>query len=249
MSAPSSQRLGRFTFFTLAAIAVLAGISATSVALYGYVDSAGDASVPSLSSRHRTDPGGIYDRRFGPARAPAPVRAPQVVAAPAAPIEPPLRDAAYRIVIDRIGVNASVFTYGLDANRVPEVPLNGTDVAWYNFSAPPGTGSNAVFAGHVTWGGNAVFYELDEVQVGDRINLRGDSGVELSYVVSDSFLVDPDDPNALSVMSPTDKDVITLITCGGSFYYTGDPVFNGDYTHRRIVRATFAGMSPPAAGG
>jgi LPXTG-site transpeptidase (sortase) family protein len=166
------------------------------------------------------------------------------------PIEPPLRDAAYRIVIDRIGVNASVFTYGLDANRVPEVPLNGSDVAWYNFSDRPGTGSNAVFAGHVTWGGSAVFYKLDEVQVGDQIALRGDNGVELTYTVSESFLVDPEDPNALSVMSPTDKDVITLITCGGSFYYTGDPVFNGDYTHRRIVRATFAGITPqPAAGG
>jgi LPXTG-site transpeptidase (sortase) family protein len=246
MSAPSSPRLGKFTLLALAAVAVLAGISVTSLALYRYANSSDEASVPSLSSLHRTDPGGIYDRLFGPSRTPPRLTIPGDVEAP---IEPPLREAAYRLVIDSIGVNASVFTFGLDADRVPEVPTNGTDVAWYNFSAPPGTGSNAVFAGHVTWGGNAVFYQLDEVQVGDRINLRGDSGVELSYVVSDSFLVDPNDPNSLSVMSPTDSDVITVITCGGSFYYTGDPVANGDYTHRRIVRATFAGMSPPAAGG
>jgi LPXTG-site transpeptidase (sortase) family protein len=248
MSAPSPLRPGKFTIFALAAVAVFAGISVTSVTLYGYLDSSHEASVPSLSSRHRTDPGGIYDRLFGPSRPPPRLTLPGVVEG-AQPIEPPLREAAYRLVIERIGVNASVFTFGLDANRVPEVPVNGSDVAWYSFSAPPGTGSNAVFAGHVTWGGNAVFYDLEELQVGDRINLRGDSGVELSYVVSDSFLVDPDDPNALSVMSPTDKDVITLITCGGSFYYTGDAVSNGDYTHRRIVRATFAGMSPPAVGG
>jgi LPXTG-site transpeptidase (sortase) family protein len=248
MNAPSPRRLGKFTIIGLAAVAVLAGMAVTSVTLYRYANSSDEASVPSLSSRHRTDPGGIYDRLFGPSRAPPRLAIPGV-AEEAPPIEPPLREAAYRLVIDSIGVNANVFTFGLDADRVPEVPTNGTDVAWYSFSAPPGTGSNAVFAGHVTWGGNAVFYHLDEVQVGDRINLRGDSGVELSYVVSDSFLVDPDDPNALSVMSPTDKDVITLITCGGSFYYTGDPVSNGDYTHRRIVRATFAGMSPAAAGG
>jgi LPXTG-site transpeptidase (sortase) family protein len=248
MSTPPSPGLGKVTVFALAAVAVLAGISVTFVALYRYLDASEEASVPSLSSRHRTDPGGIYDRLFGPSRAPPRLSIPGA-AEGASPIEPPLREAAYRLVIERIGVNASVFTFGLDANRVPEVPVNGTDVAWYSFSAPPGTGSNAVFAGHVTWGGNAVFYHLDEVQVGDHINLRGDSGVELSYVVSDSFLVDADDPNALSVMSPTDKDVITLITCGGSFYYTGDAVSNGDYTHRRIVRATFAAMTPPAVGG
>ena len=248
MSAPSPLRLGKITIFALAAVAVLAGIAVTSVSSYRYLDSSNETSVRSLSSRHRTDPGGIYDRLFGPARIPISAPTPEVLTA-APPIEPPLRDAAYRIVIDRIGVNASVFTYGLDANRVPEVPLNGSDVAWYDFSSPPGTGSNAVFAGHVTWGGNAVFYQLDEVQVGDRISLRSDNGIELAYIVSESFLVDPEDPNSLSVMSPTSKDVITLITCGGSFYYTGDPIFNGDYTHRRIVRATFAGISPPPAAG
>lgn len=249
MSAPSPLRLAKASLLALAGVAVIAGATVISVAVYSYLDhSSQEASVPSLSSRHRTDPGGIYDRPFGPASTSTLLQLPDVVGA-APPIEPPLRDAAYRLVIERIGVNASVFTYGLDANRVPEVPLNGSDVAWYNFSSPPGTGSNAVFAGHVTWGGSAVFYQLDEVQVGDRINLRSDNGVELSYVVSESFLVDPEDPNALSVMSPTDKDIITLITCGGSFYYTGDPIFNGDYTHRRIVRATFAGISPPATGG
>lgn len=248
MSAVSAGRLGKFSLIALAAVVMLAGASVASVALYRYLDSPAEVPVRSLSSRHRTDPGGIYDRLFGPARAPTPRRGSEVVAEPAS-VEPPLRDAAYRIVIDSIGVNAGVFTYGLDANRVPEVPLNGSDVAWYDFSARPGTGSNAVFAGHVTWGGNAVFYDLDDLHVGDRISLRGDNGVELSYIVSESYLVDPEDPNSLSVMSPTDKDVITLITCGGSFYYTGDPVFNGEYTHRRIVRAAFAGISPPAAGG
>jgi len=244
MSAPSALRVGRISLLALAAVAVLTGLSVASVALYRYLDSADEAAVRSLSSRHRTDPGGIYDLPLGPAR----TRTPGYVVDPT-PVEPPLRESAYRMIIDSIGVDAGVFTYGLDADRVPEVPLNGSDVAWYTFSASPGTGGNAVFAGHVSWSGTAVFTHLDDLHAGDRITLRGDNGVELAYIVSDSFLVDPDDPNSLSVMSPTDKDVITLITCGGSFYYTGDPVFNGNYTHRRIVRATFAGISPPPAAG
>jgi LPXTG-site transpeptidase (sortase) family protein len=247
MSAPPRLRPGKVSLVALAAFAVLAGIAVSSVTLYRYLDSAGEAPVPSLSSRHRTDPGGIYDRTLGPSRMPPTLRIP---GSSAQAVEPPLREDAYRITIDSIGVDASVFTFGLDANRVPEVPANGSDVAWYTFSASPGTGSNAVFGGHVTWGGSAVFYDLDQVQIGDRISLLGDNGVELAYTVSETFLVDAEDPNSLSVMSPTQKDVITLITCGGEFYYTGDAVANGDYTHRLIVRAEFAGMSPsPAAGG
>ena len=47
------------------------------------------------------------------------------------------------MIIERIGVNAPLAAYGLDANAVPIVPT-GPDasyvVAWYDFSAQPGTG-------------------------------------------------------------------------------------------------------------
>ncbi|MGH2670816.1 MAG: class F sortase, partial [bacterium] len=213
----------RALLLLLGAGAVAGGFALTSLGVYRLLDSGGEAPVPSLASQHRTDPGAVYDRPLGTDTAPETVVVPP-------PIEPPLRDSAYRLVIDSIGVNANVFTYGVDAERIPEVPLNGEDVAWYDFSARPGTGSNAVFAGHVTWNGRAVFYELDSVAVGERILLRGGDGKELVYVVSESYLVDPNDPTSISVMSPTDKDVITVITCGGSFFYTGDPVFGGEYT-------------------
>ena len=241
MSASHAGRsLTRSFLLVLGGSAVVAGAVLTSLGLYREFVAGGDASTTSLASQHRTDPGGVYDRPLGVVRAPW-------TPAPQATPEPPLREAAYHMVIDKIDVNAAVFPYGVDANRVPEVPLNADDVAWYNFSAPPGTGSNAVFAAHVTWNGRAVFYDLKDVQVGDSIMLRGDNGTEIAYVVSDSFVVDPADPNALSVMAPTSADVITLITCDGSFYYTGDPVFNGDYTQRRVVRATFSRLTQPVA--
>ena len=160
--------------------------------------------------------------------------------APSPPPQPPLPDSGYRIAIGKIGVDAPVDVYGLDDKGVPEVPL-GSDaaevVAWYNFSARPGTGSNAVFAGHVTWNGRAVFYDLQTLQPGDVIELVGAEGTRLTYVVSANFAVDPNDADSLQVMQPTDTDVITLITCGGTFFETGDPVAGGDYTLRVIVRA------------
>jgi LPXTG-site transpeptidase (sortase) family protein len=172
---------------------------------------------------------------------------------PTKPAEPLLPESGYRMVIEKIGVNAPVDVYGLDENAVPEVPL-GSDaaevVAWYNFSAKPGTGSNAVFAGHVTWYGRAVFFDLQTLQPGDVIKLVGADATELTYVVSANFTVDPNDPDSLQVMQPTDADVITLITCGGTFFETDDPVAGGGYTLRVIVRADLTEVkATPAVGG
>ena len=146
---------------------------------------------------------------------------------------------SYRMIIEKIGVDAPVVTYGLDENRIPIVPTGGDAsqvVAWYDFSEKPGSGGNAVFAGHVTWNGQAVFYNLTSLQAGDIIKFRDNNGREIAYRVASNALMDPNDPNALQMMYPTSKDVVTIITCGGSFYQTGDPVFGGDYTNRIVVR-------------
>lgn len=168
--------------------------------------------------------------------------------------EPPLDEGAYAMIIDKLGVNAQVDTYGLDPNAVPVVPTGpgaAEVVAWYNFSAEPGTGSNAVFAGHVTWFGPGVFYSLTSVTNGDEIKLVGPDGTELTYVVNDVFQVDANDPESLQVMRATDEDVITIITCDGDFVDTGDPVYGGEYPYRLVVRAALTETLPDAvnAGG
>jgi hypothetical protein len=55
-------------------------------------------------------------------------------------------------------------------------------------------------------------------------------------------------------MLSTPNDMITIITCDGSFFYTGDPVFGGDYTNRRVVQAKLTSSNAvanpqPASGG
>lgn len=170
-------------------------------------------------------------------------------AAPSPTPAPPLQNAPFHIVIDRIGVDAPVIPEGLDAQNVPIVPLNSYDVAWYTFSAQPGTGGNAVFAGHVTWGGPAVFYSLDQLAAGDAIKLVADTGAALTYTVKESYAVDANDPSAIDVMSPTPDDMITIITCDGTRYYTGDPIFGHAYTERRIIRAALTSRSVAAAAG
>jgi LPXTG-site transpeptidase (sortase) family protein len=215
--------------FTAVVLAALAGSLA--VALSG--TAAPTAEEPRSAARLVAEPDHIFDRYSAPS--PSPTAAP--------PIEPPLGSTPFQLIIPRIGVDATVNAFGLDSDFVPEVPRNGQEVAWYDWSAEPGTGSNAVLAGHVTWSGLGVFYYLDQLSDGDQILLRSGDGAELSYTVEENFLVDPADPSALALMAPTDDDAITVITCGGTYSPTGG-AFGGEYSDRRIVQASLSQVTP-----
>jgi LPXTG-site transpeptidase (sortase) family protein len=147
-----------------------------------------------------------------------------------------------RISIPRIGVDAPIVVLGLDSRNYPEVPDSGSDVAWYTFSAPPNSGSNAVFSGHVDWyywdmPGEGVFYHVRELEIGDEISVELKDGSQLGYVVTGNVAVAYDDPNVVKVMDPTSRDVITLITCGGTWLRDYSNPSGGNYSHRVIVRA------------
>ena len=177
-----------------------------------------------------------------PSLAPTPVPPPPPPPAPT-PI-PPVLTEAHSMFIERIGVAAPVAVYTLDENRIPIVPTGpyaGGVVAWYDFSARPGTGGNAVYAGHVTWNGAAVFYGLTALGAGDLIHVKDDRGAEVVYQVTNNDLLDVD--AALQAMYPTDRDMLTIVTCGGSFYSTGDPVFGGEYTSRTVIRAALVSIT------
>jgi LPXTG-site transpeptidase (sortase) family protein len=222
--------------FALAALAFVTSLGAGS---YLTLRGVGGHASEEVSAVSRTD------RTPGPAMTRA--SSPTPAATPAATPVPPLAGQSFRMNIDSIGVDAPVVTEGLDEDLVPEIPLNGYEVAWYDFSAQPGTAGNAVFAGHKTWAGEAVFFRLDELKAGDTVRLKGENGVELVYIVSESFTVDPDDPNSVQVMARTAGDVLTIITCDGTRYYSGGPLGH-DYTERRVVRAVRADTGPDGAG-
>jgi LPXTG-site transpeptidase (sortase) family protein len=228
----------RRALFAVGGLTFAAGAGLLAAGLYLFVlgdDSSGlNDNVEVVDLRRRTD---LDIRETPPGATPTP--------APPAP----LGDAGYQLVIDKLGVNAPVSVFGMDEKLVPQVPFTATDVAWYDFSARPGTGGNAVFAGHVTWNGPAVFYGLDELTEGDEVRLQGYDGTQVLYRVSAVFQVDPDDPESVKVMWGTSEDVITLITCSGKFFETGHPILRGDYTHRLIVRGELVSVDEPVQAG
>jgi len=154
--------------------------------------------------------------------------------------------AGFRLVIESLDVNADVVTLGLTPDKMPQVPDTGAKVAWYEFTAKPGEGGNAVMAGHVRWAGDpGAFADLDKLKKGDEIRLQWDDGRASLYEVVRSYEVNPKRPDSLQVLAPTAEDALTLITCGGTFVPDANNPLGGDFTRRMVVRAR---LVQPAVG-
>ncbi len=153
---------------------------------------------------------------------------------PTAAVEPPSDSPIERILISGYEVDAPVIVLGLDEDNVMESPEEPCDVAWYDFTSYPGFGSNAVFSGHVDWfnlgaagckcenpngcggPGGAVFWDLKNMVMGDLVEVRLQDGTVYQYEVISRRQVSGS-TDFREIVSATEKEIITLITCGGTF--------------------------------
>jgi LPXTG-site transpeptidase (sortase) family protein len=158
--------------------------------------------------------------------------------ATATPVYPtPSNAPVVRLVIPKYGVDAPIQVKGIDANNTMESPDGPVNVAWYEFTGKPGYGSNAVFSGHVDYidYGPAVFYNIGSLAPGDTIDVRLDDGTVYTYAVAtvNSVSANPTQEELADIVGPSPTDIITLITCGGTFNTS-----THQYDSRTIVRAT-----------
>jgi LPXTG-site transpeptidase (sortase) family protein len=139
-----------------------------------------------------------------------------------------------RLVVPSIGVDAPVVELGLKPDGAMESPDGPDPVGWYGFSPTPGNPGNAVFSGHRDWytGVAGVFWRLGELREGSDLTLVLEDGTRLVYVVGLSALIGPDDVPIDEVVGQTRDEMITLISCEGSF----DPS-SREYDKRRVIRA------------
>lgn len=141
-----------------------------------------------------------------------------------------------RLIIPKIGVDAP-FTYKVvpGSGQMPN-PNGPEDVAYYDFSdwagmgGVPGLGGNVVLAGHVDYinHGPAVFWELDQLTVGDRVQIRMKDGTVIEYAIEFNKHIDADAAPWEAIVGGTSEESITLITCGGEFSA-------GHYSDRQIL--------------
>jgi LPXTG-site transpeptidase (sortase) family protein len=139
-----------------------------------------------------------------------------------------------RLVIGKIQVDAPVVTLGVDSQGIMQSPRSASEVGWYDFTAQPGTGGNAVFSGHVDFVsvGPAVFWDLRKLGPGDLVEVRLADGTAYQYVVVSNVSYPSDDAPIADIVGPTGRDTVTLITCTGTFNREVR-----QYSHRLVVRA------------
>jgi LPXTG-site transpeptidase (sortase) family protein len=123
---------------------------------------------------------------------------------------------------------------GVDNAGVMIAPDNATDVAWYDFSAKPGFGGNAVFAAHVDYinVGPAVFYNIKDLEPGDLIEVHQEDGTIVRYGVTVKQQYDVASAPVQEIVGATPKESVTLITCSGEF-----SSISHQYDKRLVVRA------------
>jgi sortase (surface protein transpeptidase) len=140
------------------------------------------------------------------------------------------------IIIPSIGVKAGIVGIGLQADGAMQVP-DPDRVGWYKRGPRPGAPGPAVLIGHVYYRtGPAVFYRLRELRRGDEILIRQRHGPTTRFTVVRLERVPKTALPAKRIWPTTSKQLLRLITCGGSFNHA-----TGHYRDNLIVYAARAG--------
>ena len=122
-----------------------------------------------------------------------------------------------RLEIPKIKVDAVVKYVGLTSGGAINVPKNPAEVAWFNLGPPPGYVGNSIMVGHYGWENSlpAVFDNLYQLKLGDKIFVEDDKGLINTFVVREIKIYNKDD-QALVVFDSSDgKAHLNLITCTG----------------------------------
>ncbi len=139
--------------------------------------------------------------------------------------------------IDKIDVSTIFEHVGLTDDGAMDVPEGWDNVAWYEPGTLPGSIGNAVVAGHFdSPTGPAIFYELNELDLGDHVTVVTDEGEELTFEVIEIELVHADEAPLKKIFGESDDRNLNLITCDGIWDRNANM-----YDQRLIVYTTLVG--------
>lgn len=122
--------------------------------------------------------------------------------------------------IGRISVDASVEPRGVDPDTGQmDVSDNVTEVGWYRFGPTPGEPGSAVLAAHVDLRGEGpgIFFNLRELEPGDRIEVLYDDGKTASFEVEARKTYSKEALPLDVIFRRDGPALLTLVTCGGDF--------------------------------
>ncbi len=140
---------------------------------------------------------------------------PSAVYDPAA--QAPIRRQPVGLRIDELRVEgAPVVAVGVLDDGEMEVP-SASEVGWYRFGSSPGESGTAVLAAHIAYNGrDGVFRRLSSLNVGAKVVVKMEDGVEIAYRVT---AVEQHRKESLpaGVFAKDGESRLALISCGGSF--------------------------------
>jgi sortase (surface protein transpeptidase) len=122
-----------------------------------------------------------------------------------------------RLRIPALGLMTAIEPVGLRAGAM-DVPANVWHVGWFHLGPRPGDVGNAVIDGHLdSTTGPAIFLNLQNLRIGDRIYVTDRAGIERGFVVTalHSYLL-TEAPRA-RIFGPTTERHLNLITCSGTW--------------------------------
>lgn len=121
------------------------------------------------------------------------------------------------LTIPRIGVSAEIVPVGITEEGNMATPPSPWKVGWYKFGAIPGELGKVVLAGHLdSQDGPAIFWNLNQLQPGDRIEVTS-GGRTYTYVVTSSAIYPFNDAPVDEIFGSNNRPELVLITCDGTF--------------------------------
>jgi len=138
------------------------------------------------------------------------------------------------LIIPKLTLNANIEPVGVNEGRQMAIPSDFSQIGWYVRGIKPGEEGTAILAGHFDdqSGQPAAFYNLNQLEVGDRMEVIDIGGKQLKFIVDDKQAYPAF--TAIEELTNTNKGKnLILITCSGWWDSS-----IASYSHRLVVFAT-----------
>lgn len=120
-----------------------------------------------------------------------------------------------RLVIDDLGIDATVTSVGTTPENAQEVPGSLDETGWWRDGSVPGAPGNAVIVGHTASADDGVFDPLIDIEAGDEVLVLGEDG-QRTFVVESKDVVPVAEfaTEAPEIYRTTGASGLVLMTCG-----------------------------------
>jgi len=126
------------------------------------------------------------------------------------------------LIIESLDITANILPMGILADGALDAPKSAWDVGWYNQSALPGSGQDALLIdGHVNDALNTpgVFYNIHTLAPDDTMQIERGDGTIYTYKVTQVEQKPIEQVDMAKMLRSVNPEVegLNLITCGGEY--------------------------------